>query len=102
MFEALKFRYFGPIDGHDVMHLTRVLEDLKTIPGPKLLHCITVKGKGFPRAEEQQTVFHAPGKFDKCTGELIKPASVPSIRSTRRFLDIRSWNWHGKMKRSWE
>jgi len=74
LFEALKFRYFGPIDGHDVLHLTRVLEDLKTIPGPKLLHCITVKGKGFPRAEEQQTVFHAPGKFDKCTGELIKPA----------------------------
>lgn len=74
MFEALKFRYFGPIDGHDVMHLTRVLEDLKTIPGPKLLHCVTVKGKGFAKAEEQQTVFHAPGKFDKCTGELIKPA----------------------------
>jgi 1-deoxy-D-xylulose-5-phosphate synthase len=74
LFEALKFRYFGPIDGHDVLHLTRVLEDLKTIPGPKLLHCITVKGKGFPRAEEEQTVFHAPGKFDKCTGELLKPA----------------------------
>jgi len=74
MFEALKFRYFGPIDGHDVMHLTRVLEDLKTIPGPKLLHCITVKGKGFPKAEQDQTVFHAPGRFDKCTGELIKPS----------------------------
>jgi len=74
LFEAFQFRYFGPIDGHDVMHLTRVLEDLKTIPGPKLLHCVTVKGKGFPMAEEQQTVFHAPGKFDRCTGELIKPA----------------------------
>jgi len=74
LFEALKFRYFGPIDGHDVMHLTRVLEDLRTIPGPKLLHCITVKGKGFPRAEEEQTVFHSPGLFDKCTGELIKPS----------------------------
>ncbi len=73
LFEALNFRYFGPIDGHDVLHLTRVLEDLKTIPGPKLLHCITVKGKGFPKAEENQTVFHAPGKFDKCTGELIRP-----------------------------
>ena len=73
LFEALKFRYFGPIDGHDVLHLTKVLEDLKTIPGPKLLHCITVKGKGFPMAEENQTVFHAPGKFDKCTGEIIKP-----------------------------
>jgi len=74
LFEAFQFRYFGPIDGHDVMHLTRILEDLKTIPGPKLLHCVTVKGKGFPMAEEQQTVFHAPGKFDRCTGELIKPA----------------------------
>ncbi len=74
LFEALKFRYFGPIDGHDVLHLTRVLEDLRTIPGPKILHCVTVKGKGFPRAEELQTVFHAPGKFDKCTGELIRPA----------------------------
>jgi 1-deoxy-D-xylulose-5-phosphate synthase len=74
MFEALKFRYFGPIDGHDVLHLTKVLEDLKTIPGPKLLHCVTVKGKGFPKAEELQTVFHAPGKFDKCTGELIRPS----------------------------
>lgn len=77
LFQALKFRYFGPIDGHDVLHLTKVLEDLKTIPGPKLLHCITVKGKGFPKAEEQQTVFHAPGKFDKCTGELIRPAECP-------------------------
>ena len=75
LFEALKFRYFGPIDGHDVLHLTKVLQDLKTIPGPKLLHCITVKGKGFPKAEENQTAFHAPGKFDKCTGELIRPES---------------------------
>ena len=75
LFEALKFRYFGPIDGHDVLHLTKVLQDLKTIPGPKLLHCITVKGKGFQKAEENQTAFHAPGKFDKCTGELIKPES---------------------------
>lgn len=72
LFEALKFRYFGPIDGHDVLYLTRVLEDMKSIPGPKLLHCVTVKGKGFPKAEEQQTLFHAPGRFDKSTGELIK------------------------------
>lgn len=77
LFEALNFRYFGPIDGHDVLHLTKVLEDLKTIPGPKLLHCVTVKGKGFAKAEENQTVFHAPGKFDKCTGELIRPDKCP-------------------------
>jgi 1-deoxy-D-xylulose-5-phosphate synthase len=71
LFEGLNFRYFGPIDGHDVLHLTKVLEDLKSIPGPKLLHCITVKGKGFKQAEENQTTFHAPGKFDKETGEII-------------------------------
>jgi 1-deoxy-D-xylulose-5-phosphate synthase len=71
LFEGLNFRYFGPIDGHDVLHLTKVLEDLKRIPGPKLLHCLTVKGKGFRQAEENQTTFHAPGKFDKETGEII-------------------------------
>jgi 1-deoxy-D-xylulose-5-phosphate synthase len=72
LFEGMNFRYFGPIDGHDVMHLTAVLNDLKRIPGPKLLHCITVKGKGFKRAEENQTAFHAPGKFDKKTGEMLE------------------------------
>ncbi len=71
LFEGMNFRYFGPIDGHDVLHLTKVLEDLKRIPGPKLLHCITVKGKGFKRAEENQTTFHAPGMFDKNTGKLL-------------------------------
>lgn len=71
LFEGLNFRYFGPIDGHDVLHLVRVLEDLKRIPGPKLLHCITVKGKGFKQAEEDQTTFHAPGRFNKKTGEII-------------------------------
>jgi 1-deoxy-D-xylulose-5-phosphate synthase len=74
LFEGLNFRYFGPIDGHDVMHLAKVLEDLKRIPGPKILHCLTVKGKGFKQAEEDQTAFHAPGKFDKTTGEMIEPA----------------------------
>jgi 1-deoxy-D-xylulose-5-phosphate synthase len=72
LFEAMKFRYFGPVDGHDVVHLTKVLEGLKSIPGPKLLHVITKKGKGYIYAEENQTVFHAPGKFDKATGKLIK------------------------------
>lgn len=70
LFEGLNFRYFGPIDGHDVMHLTKVLGDLKRIPGPKLLHCITTKGKGFKQAEAHQTAFHAPGKFDKKTGQI--------------------------------
>ncbi len=71
LFEGMNFRYFGPIDGHDILHLTDVLEDLKRIPGPKLLHCLTVKGKGFKQAEENQTVFHSPGKFDKNTGVII-------------------------------
>ncbi len=71
-FEALKFRYFGPIDGHDVEHLVKVLKDLREIPGPKLLHCITVKGKGYALAEKDQTKWHAPGLFDKITGEIKK------------------------------
>ncbi|MFO7940213.1 MAG: 1-deoxy-D-xylulose-5-phosphate synthase [Bacteroidales bacterium] len=72
LFESLNFRYFGPIDGHDVMHLTKVMEDLKHIKGPKLLHVLTQKGKGFPQAEQNQTAFHAPGIFDKVTGEIFK------------------------------
>ena len=72
LFESLNFRYFGPVDGHDVVYLARLLEDIKKIPGPKLLHVITVKGKGFKQAEVNQTVFHAPGKFNKETGEIIK------------------------------
>jgi 1-deoxy-D-xylulose-5-phosphate synthase len=76
LFESLKFRYFGPIDGHDVDHLVKVLEDLKHIPGPKLLHCVTVKGKGFALAEKDQTKWHAPGLFDKITGEIKKSVSV--------------------------
>lgn len=70
LFEAFDFRYFGPIDGHDVVYLTKVLNDLKNIPGPKLLHVITKKGKGFKQAEINQTKFHAPGLFDKITGEI--------------------------------
>lgn len=72
LFEAMNFRYFGPVDGHDVVHLTKVLEDLKTISGPKILHVKTIKGKGFKQAEIDQTIWHAPGPFDKNTGELIK------------------------------
>ncbi|MCX6300617.1 MAG: 1-deoxy-D-xylulose-5-phosphate synthase [Bacteroidia bacterium] len=81
LFEGMNFRYFGPIDGHDVLHLTKVLEDLKRIPGPKLLHCLTVKGKGFKQAEEHQTAFHAPGKFDKDTGEIIDIPNGDSLPS---------------------
>jgi 1-deoxy-D-xylulose-5-phosphate synthase len=75
LFESLNFRYFGPVDGHDVLHLTEILQDMKDIPGPKLLHVITQKGKGFASAEQDQTTFHAPGKFNIHTGEIIKKAS---------------------------
>jgi 1-deoxy-D-xylulose-5-phosphate synthase len=72
LFEALNLRYFGPIDGHDIDHLVEVLSDLRDIPGPKILHCVTVKGKGYTLAEKDQTKWHAPGKFDKITGEIFK------------------------------
>jgi 1-deoxy-D-xylulose-5-phosphate synthase len=75
LFESLNFRYFGPVDGHDVVHIARLLEDLKSIPGPKLLHVLTKKGKGFKQAELNQTQFHAPGKFNKETGEIFKVSS---------------------------
>ena len=71
-FESLNFRYFGPIDGHDTEHLVNVLKDLKDIPGPKILHCLTVKGKGYSPAEEGDTTkWHAPGLFNKDTGDFI-------------------------------
>lgn len=80
LFEGLNFRYFGPIDGHDILHLVSVLQDLKRIPGPKLLHCMTIKGKGLKQAEQNQTAYHAPGIFDKETGLIIKTtdAGVPA------------------------
>ncbi|MEJ2883441.1 1-deoxy-D-xylulose-5-phosphate synthase [Pedobacter sp. GR22-6] len=78
LFEALNFRYFGPVDGHDVVRLAQIIKDLKDIPGPKLLHCVTVKGKGFALAEKDQTKWHAPGLFDKITGEIKKsPVEKP-------------------------
>ncbi len=71
LFESLNFRYFGPVDGHDVKNLTRVLQSLRDIPGPKLLHVLTVKGKGYKPAEQSQSIWHAPGKFNPDTGERI-------------------------------
>ena len=72
LFEALKLRYFGPIDGHNLTKLVDILKDLKNIPGPKILHVLTVKGKGYSLAEKEQTKWHAPGLFDKITGEIYK------------------------------
>lgn len=85
LFEAMGLRYFGPVDGHDVHHLVKLLKDLKNIKGPKLLHCITVKGKGFKQAETNQTVWHAPGKYDKVTGELLREKNSPSAP---KFQDV--------------
>jgi 1-deoxy-D-xylulose-5-phosphate synthase len=86
MFESLKFRYFGPIDGHDVNHMVKVMRDLKDIPGPKILHCVTVKGKGYDLAEKDQTKWHAPGLFNKDTGEIkvVKPEQP----EPPRFQDV--------------
>jgi 1-deoxy-D-xylulose-5-phosphate synthase len=87
LFESLQFRYFGPVDGHDVEGLAKVLEDLKHIPGPKILHCITVKGKGYKYSEEgDPTKWHAPGIFNKETGEIIK--IVPKSPQPPRYQDV--------------
>ncbi len=70
LFEAFNFRYFGPVDGNDVIRVVKLLTDMKNIKGPKLLHIHTVKGKGFEKAEKDQTVYHAPGVFDMTTGTI--------------------------------
>ncbi len=86
LFEAFDFRYFGPIDGHDVVYLTEVLNDLKDIPGPKLLHLVTKKGKGFLQAEVNQTKYHAPGLFDKVTGEIYSCGCA--IEKAAKFQNV--------------
>jgi 1-deoxy-D-xylulose-5-phosphate synthase len=86
LFEALRFRYFGPVDGHDVLHLVKLFRDLKQIPGPKLLHCLTVKGKGFAPAEKDQTKWHAPGLFDKISGEIYK--RIPETPQPPKYQDV--------------
>lgn len=86
LFESLNLRYFGPIDGHDVNHLVDVMRDLKDIPGPKILHCLTVKGKGYELAEKDQTKWHAPGTFDKITGAINK--KVHDTPQPPKFQDV--------------
>ena len=87
LFESLNLRYFGPVDGHDVNHLTHVLNDLKDIKGPKLLHIMTKKGKGYDPAEfGNQTTWHAPGKFDKITGEIYK--TVPEDPAPPKYQEV--------------
>ena len=86
LFEALKLRYFGPIDGHNITKLVDTLQDLKNIPGPKILHIVTVKGKGYDLAEKDQTLWHAPGLFDKVTGELQKKSF--DIPQPMKYQDV--------------
>jgi len=87
LFESLNLRYFGPVDGHDVHHLVEILADLRDIPGPKILHCITVKGKGYAPAENgNKTTWHAPGLFDKVTGEIYKKA--PTVPQAPKYQDV--------------
>ena len=80
------FEAFGPVDGHDAVYLSQILNDLKQIPGPKLLHCITVKGKGFEPAEREQTVWHAPGRFNATTGERAPEGDNGSLPP--RYQDV--------------
>ncbi|MBO1735916.1 MAG: 1-deoxy-D-xylulose-5-phosphate synthase [Coprobacter sp.] len=85
IFEGLNIRYFGPIDGHDIGYIIRVLNDIKDMTGPKILHLCTIKGKGYEPAEKEATTWHAPGKFNKDTGERVKSdeSSLPP-----RFQDV--------------
>jgi len=78
IFEGLNIRYFGPVDGHDVENLVRVLEQIKDFKGPKVLHCITTKGKGYTPAENSATEWHAPGQFDPASGTRKKGSDQPS------------------------
>ena len=86
LFEALGLRYFGPVDGHNVLKLADTIKDLKAIPGPKLLHIKTVKGKGYALAEKDQTLWHAPGTFDKITGIINK--KVPTVPEPPKYQDV--------------
>jgi 1-deoxy-D-xylulose-5-phosphate synthase len=87
LFESLNLRYFGPVDGHDVDHMVAVLRDLKDIKGPKILHCVTIKGKGYGPAENgNATTWHAPGTFDKISGEIHK--KVHETPQAPKYQDV--------------
>ncbi len=87
IFEGLNIRYFGPVDGHDVEGLVRVLREIKDMTGPKILHVHTVKGKGFAPAEQAATIWHAPGCFDPDTGERLAQTSDDGVQHVR-YQDV--------------
>ena len=84
-FEALNFKYFGPVDGHNLKDLISNLEEIKSIEGPKFLHVITKKGKGLKQAEKDQVTYHAPGKFDKLTGNLLE---IDDFEGPPKYQDV--------------
>ena len=83
LFEAMGFRYFGPVDGNDIDQLVTVLQRLRKLPGPRILHILTQKGKGYAPAEADPTTWHAPGKFNSVTGERIK-----TVSATDKYQDV--------------
>ena len=83
LFEALGFRYFGPIDGNDIATVVNALRRLRNLPGPRLLHCCTVKGKGYPASEEDPYTWHSPGRFDPATGKRLS-----SEKPADRYQDV--------------
>ena len=88
LFEAMGFRYFGPVDGNDIGQVIHILGKLKELKGPLILHTITTKGKGFAPAEEDQTAWHAPGMFDPLTGKRIAPAGHKESRYQDVFGEV--------------
>ncbi|MEY2829311.1 MAG: hypothetical protein RIQ33_1169, partial [Bacteroidota bacterium] len=89
IFESLQLRYFGPIDGHDVLRLVEVFSELKNIDGVKILHALTTKGKGYDLAEKDQTLWHAPGLFNSETGELKK--KIIDKPTPPKYQDVFGW-----------
>ena len=87
IFEALGFRYFGPIDGNDIAQVTETLKRLRDLKGPRILHCITTKGKGYAPAEKDPVTWHAPGRFDPATGERVK-SNYPAARYQDVFGEV--------------
>ncbi len=87
IFEGLNIRYFGPIDGHDVLRLVRVLTDIKDMKGPRMLHLRTIKGKGYEPAEKNPSLWHAPGRFNPETGEVMKSSS-PSDKQPCKYQEV--------------
>lgn len=88
VFEGMDLRYFGPVDGHDVVELVRVLRTIRDMRGPKLLHVHTVKGKGYAPAEEDATVWHAPGRFDEGTGRRLDSGGGGGVALPPKFQDV--------------